>query len=120
MTTQAQRDRQERFVSINRFVVDRGGWITSPPGEQTARLEVIDGSTLPSELRAAGYNLAYDGEGQRILHGSIVERFDQAGALIAEGSTRPVARTIDHAGIVETRRYSFDIGSSAGQPVKIA
>jgi hypothetical protein len=53
------------------------------------------------------------GEGQRILASAIVEKFAAGpdGALVplTEGSTRPVASVVRHAGIVKTQRYSFDM-----------
>jgi hypothetical protein len=53
------------------------------------------------------------GEGQRILASAIVEKFaagpDGALVLLTEGSPRPIASTVVHAGIIKTRRYSFDI-----------
>jgi hypothetical protein len=47
------------------------------------RIECLPGSTLPEELRAAGYDLEPDGEGERIVPSG------------------------HHAGIVRVERYGF-------------
>ena len=61
------------------------------------RIECLLGSTLPDELRAAGYDVSRIGEGERILPTATVEKFvaGAGGALVpmTEGSTRPVAET---------------------------
>jgi hypothetical protein len=50
---------------------------------------------------------------QRILSGAIVERFVRGpeGELepMTDGSTRPVAETRTHAGIVRVRHYTFEM-----------
>jgi hypothetical protein len=52
---------------MNEFVTARGGWITSLPGDVTVRLACSPLSSLPDDLRRAGYDLTETGEGQRIL-----------------------------------------------------
>jgi hypothetical protein len=57
-----------------------------------------------------GYDVTEAGEGERILAGAIVERFTRRAdgeLVLTEGSTRAVAETRTHAGIVTVRRYSF-------------
>jgi hypothetical protein len=53
------------------------------------------------------------GEGERILPTAIVERFvcraDGALEALTEGSTRPIASTVAHAGIVRILKYSFSM-----------
>jgi hypothetical protein len=59
-------------------------------------------------LRELGYDLTEIGETDRILAGAIVERFSRRadGELVpAVGSTRPIAETRTHAGIVRVKRY---------------
>jgi hypothetical protein len=63
----AQALRCARFDRLNAFVCERNGWIVSVPGMSQAVVEVPEGSTLPDELRAAGYDLEPAGEGERIL-----------------------------------------------------
>lgn len=108
--TPDQRTAQQKFQALNRWVTDRRGFITSSPGEAVIRLECLPGSTLPDELEAQGYSVIAAGEGERILSGSIVERFTRRAdgelELMTEGSTKPVATTITHAGIVKVERYN--------------
>jgi hypothetical protein len=104
-------DRKERFAALNDFVRARNGWLTSVPGAPDATLECLPGSTIPAELAKQGYELEPAGEGQRILANSIVEKFvrGRGGALVplTAGSTRPVAETRTHAGIVRVLRYEL-------------
>lgn len=108
------KDRKERFRQVNDFVTAKGGWITSIPGDFEVMVECTQTSTLPDELTAAGWKLRDEGEGERLIPGTIVERFvlGAGGELVpmTEGSTKPVALEQRHTGIVKTRRYSFPIG----------
>ncbi|WP_334406066.1 hypothetical protein [Bradyrhizobium sp. AZCC 2289] len=63
---------------------------------------------LPAALRELGYDLTEIGETERILAGAVVERFKN-GELepLIEGSTKPVAQIVTHAGICKTARYVF-------------
>jgi hypothetical protein len=82
-----------------------------PGGLQT--IECLPASTLPAELRAAGYDVIETGDGERILPHQIIERFarraDGGLELLTAGSTKPVVETRTHAGIVPVGRYRFDI-----------
>jgi hypothetical protein len=104
-------DRKERFHKLNAFVRSRDGWIVSVPGDPQVRMECLPGSTLPDELRDAGYDPELIGEGERIIAGTIVERreLSAAGAFepATEGSTRPVAEARRHAGIVRVVRFTL-------------
>jgi hypothetical protein len=66
-------------------------------------IETLPGSTLPAELRAAGYDVRKDGEGERILASAIVQEFTltSSGAYepLTEGSTKSIAHRVRHAGI---------------------
>jgi hypothetical protein len=68
--------------------------------------------TLPDELRQLGYDVTGIGETERILHSAIIEQFtltaDGEFEPFVEGSTKPVAQTRRHAGIVRVKRYAFD------------
>jgi hypothetical protein len=50
---------------------------------------------------------------ERILPAAIIERFtltaDGEFEALVEGSTKPVAQTQRHAGIVKTRRFVFEM-----------
>jgi hypothetical protein len=52
-------------------------------------------------------------QGERILHSAIVKKFVRRanGELVplTEGSTRPIAETRTHAGIVCIARFAFDM-----------
>jgi hypothetical protein len=102
---------KEKFEVMNKFVRSRHGWITSIPGDVDVTLETLPDSTLPAELEALGYRLAYAGEGERIIPERIIERFIRGPggelAPLMAGSTAPVAETRTHAGIVKTERFSF-------------
>jgi len=106
-------DRKRRFNDLSEFVRSRHGWLTSVPGEVEVTMQVLPGSTLPEELRGLGYDVTEDGETERILAGAITEQFcmgadGQLEPLIS-GSTRPVAQTVTHAGIVKVMRFAFDM-----------
>jgi hypothetical protein len=74
-------------------------------------VECLPGSTLQDELCKVGYDVTEMGESERILPTAIVERF-VAGANgelepLTEGSTRPIASTVTHAGICTVKRYAL-------------
>jgi hypothetical protein len=107
-------NRKAKFEKLNAFVTQRDGWLTSVPGDAEVILECLPGSGLPAELRAAGYTLRSDGQGERILGSAITEHLTltSSGAYVplAPGSTKAVALTRRHAGIVKVQRYSFGLG----------
>ncbi len=94
-------ERKERFEKLNLFVSQRGGWLTSVPGDPYVRLETTEGSAIPDELRRLGFKLYPDPDGERILHSAITETY------LIEGSTVPVVRR--HHGLVRTLRFNFDL-----------
>jgi hypothetical protein len=73
----------------------------------------VPGSRLPDELRAAGYDAIAAGITERILPHQIVQRFVRRvdGELepLTEESTKPIAETRTHAGIVSVRRWTFTL-----------
>jgi hypothetical protein len=73
------------------------------PGAVVVTVEYLPGSTLPADLCNAGYDFTEIGEGERILPTAIVEKFvaraDGEFEPLTEGSTRPIASTVTHAGI---------------------
>jgi hypothetical protein len=76
-------------------------------------MECLPNSTLPDDVRGLGHQVHAAGEGERILAAAIVERFTRRadGELepLVEGSTKPVAQTRQHAGIVKVKRYGFNM-----------
>ena len=81
--------------------------------ETDVTIECLPGSTLPAELRKAGYDITELDEGERILPAAIVEKFTRRadGELepLSEGSTKPIAETTTHAGIVKVKRWAFSM-----------
>jgi hypothetical protein len=71
------------------------------------------GLKLPDDLRKLGYNVTEMGEGEWILPTAIIEQFvmraDGELEPLTEGSTRLIALTVAHAGIVTVRRYAFTL-----------
>ena len=65
------------------------------------------------DLRGLGHHVQEDGATERILPAAIVERFGRgaSGKLepITAESTRPIAETRTHAGIVKVTRYAFEM-----------
>jgi hypothetical protein len=59
---------------------------TSVPSAVVVTVECLPGSTLPDELRTAGYDVTEMGEGERILPTVIVEQF----VLRADGELEPL------------------------------
>jgi hypothetical protein len=76
-------------------------------------MECLPGSTLPDELRQLSYDVRDLGDCERILAAAIVERFtltaDGEFEPLVEGSTKPVAQTVTHAGIVKVKRFVFEM-----------
>jgi len=74
-------------------------------------MQCLPGSTLPDELRDAGYTVVEIGTTQRILAHAIQQKFViGAGGemeLATAGSTRPFTQTVTHAGIVATTVYEL-------------
>jgi hypothetical protein len=66
---------------------------------------------LPDDLRKLGYLVTDAGEGERILYSAITEQFtlraDGELEPLGEGSTKPIASTVTHAGICKVKRYGF-------------
>jgi hypothetical protein len=52
---------------LNEFIREGGGWIISPPTTGQIRLETVIGSTLPNDLKDAGYNIHHLGTHERLM-----------------------------------------------------
>jgi hypothetical protein len=67
----------------------------------------------PDELRQLGYDVREIGEGERILHSAIIERFtnNAVGTLgiLTEGSTQPVVAMVHHPGISKVKRCALKL-----------
>lgn len=48
--------RKRLHEGLNKFINDRGGWLTSIPGAPIMRFEAPPESSLPDELRRLGYD----------------------------------------------------------------
>jgi hypothetical protein len=85
------------------------------PGAAEVVFEVLPDSQLPWLLIERGWLVvaADPPEGQRIVSGTIVEKFIRRadGELepLTSESTKPVAEIRTHAGIVRTERYRFEL-----------
>src|SRR5712671_561873 len=101
------KSRKARFAELNDYVRSRNGWITSIPGVVAVEMQCLPGSTLPDDLRGLGYDVTETGETERILPTAITEQLclgaDGALEPMTAGSTRPVAMTTTHAGIVKVK-----------------
>jgi len=64
--------KKSRFDYINNYIGERGGWMTSVPGDRDMRFEAMPGSPLPDQLRELGYIVTPVGVTQRVTAGSIV------------------------------------------------
>jgi hypothetical protein len=53
--------RKAQFDAMNKFITERGGWVTSIPGATMVSFEVLPPNSLPEELRAARYDVEKDG-----------------------------------------------------------
>jgi hypothetical protein len=105
--------RLERFKQMNAFIMARGGWVTSLPGDATVRFECLPGSGLPDELGKMGHYVIESGEGERILPTAISQQFvvgtNGELSLLTGASTRPVTMVVQHAGICRVKRYVFEL-----------
>ena len=106
-------ERKELFEAVNKFVRARHGWITSITGSVDVTLECLPASLLPDELRNLGYHVREIGAGQRIVPTAIAEQFvigaDGELSPHTEASTRLITTTVHHAGIIEVKRYAFEM-----------
>ena len=106
-------DRKTRFAKINRWVTEAGGWVVSIPGQELVTIETLPQSPIPARLIELGYDVqrADPPETQRILAGAIIEQLalTSSGALVplTPESTKTIAETRTHAGIVRVSRFSF-------------
>jgi hypothetical protein len=107
-------ERKARFETINEEIRKAGGWITSIPGNRIIDFECLPGNPLPDRIRESGFNVHEDGEGERILPTSVVERFVRAGDGSFELATEETApdklsHRVTHAGIARVERFWFDM-----------
>jgi hypothetical protein len=107
---EARKAKHERLCAEAR---EKCAWVISVAGDPVIRFDCLPDSPLPDDLRERGFDLVDEGAGSRILHAAIVERFarraDGQLVLATEGSTRPIAESRTHAGIVKVKRYAFEM-----------
>jgi hypothetical protein len=67
----------ERFQQMNSWIMRRGAWVVSLPGADVVTIDCLPASSVPDELREAGYILQKLESGQRIDRGAIcrVDRY---------------------------------------------
>jgi hypothetical protein len=90
------------------------GWYAMPEGAlrfASPDVTILNGSlgsNLPDDLRGLGYDVRKIGDGERILPHAITEGFVRRadGELepLTANSTKPIASTVTHAGIVKTKQ----------------
>ena len=106
-------ERKARHAGIVKLAGGMSAWITSVPGEKVITSDCLEHSPFPEEMRQCGFILQDEGDGQRILASALVEHFVRAAdgqlELLTAGSTRPIAETRTHAGIVKIKRYAFEM-----------
>jgi hypothetical protein len=106
--------RKKLFAAINQLAQKKGdAWLISVPGAPMVEMHCLETSTLPDQLRQAGYDLTDAGVGERLLANAIETRLTLTSSggyeLMTEGSTKPVASIVRHAGIVPVKRFTFSI-----------
>lgn len=77
-------------------------------------MHCLPNSTPPSDLGKAGYEVIEACKGERLIAGSIASG---ALELLTPGSTKPVATTVTHAGIVAVERYEATLSDHLTEPV---
>jgi hypothetical protein len=72
--------RKKRFSDISSYIAERGGWMTSVPGDRAMRFEAMPLAELPAQLRELGYIVEKIGETKWIMPHTmaiaIVEMFE--------------------------------------------
>jgi hypothetical protein len=98
--------RKRLHDGLNRFISERGGWLTSIPGDPLMRFEALAAAALPDELRALGYVVSPAGSTTRINpHGS-------AEVIAAARSSMPPLRWVTHATIERVTIYEIALRTS--------
>ncbi|MGO8923928.1 MAG: hypothetical protein ACLQF4_13450 [Xanthobacteraceae bacterium] len=70
--TAAQIEKQRRLFQIfTTYVTERGGWVTSPPGDKRVRFEVPQLNEIPIRLREKEIPLTYIGESTRVTSSNV-------------------------------------------------
>jgi hypothetical protein len=104
-------ERKQAFAALNTYVTAQGGWLTSVPCDFEFRMQALPDSPLPELLRSAGYIVTKLATSQGGLPHAIRQQFaaGKNGGMepLTIGSTRPVAMTVTHAGIVDV--IEFDL-----------
>jgi hypothetical protein len=63
--------RRKLWEALSAFIHSNGGWVTSLPGSRDLRIEMPQGSALPSKLLELGYDPRHCGSSTRITaHGT--------------------------------------------------
>jgi hypothetical protein len=106
-------DRKALFTGLNKFIIERGGFVVSIPGAPLVTFEVLESSTLPDVMRdELGYDVvpADPPEGTRLLAAGITELLSLTSSGAFEPATENSTKTTierHHTGIVRVLRYTF-------------
>lgn len=99
--------RKRLHDGLSKFIGERGGWLTSIPGDQLMRFEAPADLSLPDELRALGYAVTPAGTTMRINpHGSVE-------VIAAARSSMPPLRRVTHAAIEQVGVYELTLSARA-------
>jgi hypothetical protein len=66
VNAEQKRRQAEAFEALNEFIRRHGGFVTTPPGDKTLRVEVPKGSVLPARLRELGFAIVERGSVTRV------------------------------------------------------
>ena len=64
--------RTKLWEALNAFISQQGGWVVSPPGSKSLRVEIQQKSVLPAQLLELGYAVRSAGIGTRITSGKFL------------------------------------------------
>jgi hypothetical protein len=74
--TVEQRRNAEAWASLNAFIRENGGWITSPPSARGIRIEAPPSSDVASRLRRLGFNIHQHGRSTRTTEKDVASPVD--------------------------------------------
>ena len=95
---------KQKFDDLNKFATESGdAWLISVKGDRIVVLETLVDSDFADRLEMSGFVMTeIPGPHQRMVSNLTTE-------VITEG--RKVLRTLHHAGMAETRQFSFALDS---------
>jgi hypothetical protein len=85
--------RQKLWEALAKFIHSHGGWVTSLPNKPILRIEIPQGSALPSKLMELGYSPWHCGTKTRLVSGGMIETI-----TVHSTTGEPISRR--HDGII--------------------